>query len=138
MLEIDSQVLKKSKIYTTEPWGYKSVNNFLNMGLLIATDYNSSNLLKHIKEIENTMGRKLNKQNGYMDRVIDLDILLFNSEEVTSDELTIPHPRIVERKFSIVILQDIFEEKKIPVLNKKAITLLNNCKDNSKITIFEN
>ena len=108
------------------------------MGLLITTNYSSSSLLKHIKEIENKMGRKLKIQNGYMDRLIDLDILLFNNEKLTSSELTIPHPRIIERKFSIVILQDIFQEKKVPVFNKRASILLNNCKDNSKVSIFEN
>ena len=138
MIEINSQVLKKSRTYITEPWGYSSVNEFLNMGLLITTSYSSSSLLKHIKEIENKMGRKLNIQNGYMDRLIDLDILLFNNEKLTSSELTIPHPRITERKFSIVILQDIFQEKKVPVFNKRASILLNNCKDNSKVSIFEN
>tara|TARA_B100001093_G_scaffold518446_1_gene603282 strand:- start:1891 stop:2400 length:510 start_codon:yes stop_codon:yes gene_type:complete len=138
MLEVNCQVLKKSKIYITEPWGYSSVNEFLNMGLLITTKYNSSGLLNHIKNIENNMGRKVNPQNGYMDRLIDLDILLFNNEKSTSSELTIPHPRIAERNFSIVILQDIFQENKVPVFNKSASILLNNCKDTSKVTIFEN
>lgn len=138
MLEINCKVLKKSKIYITEPWGYNSVNEFLNMGLFISTNYSSSILLMHIKDIEKKMGRKLNIQNGYMDRLIDLDILLFNNEKLISSELTIPHPRIAERKFSIVILQDIFQENKVPVFNKKASILLNKCKDTSKVTIFEN
>ncbi len=90
-------VLYVSSIYETEPYGYEHQNTFLNVCVLIGTSYDPWSLLEELKRLEKLMGRKDTFRNA--PRVMDMDILLFNELEISTDRLTVPHPGLYERKF---------------------------------------
>ena len=104
------------------------------MGIQVQTELSPLKLLEVLKNIERKMGRKVASLNGYNDRLIDLDILLYNDLRMKENNLTIPHAEIVNRKFTIVILKDLFLKSKIPGLNLTAEELLDLTKDNSIVT----
>ena len=137
LIEENGIVKNKSKLYLSEPWGYSSKNNFFNMGIFIQTDLNPLELLSFIKCIESKMGRKKADILHYQDRIIDVDILLFNELEHLSEELIIPHPKIKERIFSILILKDLFKNNLIPVFNETADSILAKTVDNSIVSIHK-
>ncbi len=130
-----SDIKRISNYYETEPWGYKSENSFINLGILLETRYSPTILLDHLKQIEKKMGRERTKS-GYQDRIIDLDILTFDKIKFRSIDLIIPHPKIAERKFSIVILKDLFDDEVIPGINRSAQELLYRCKDTLKVHLI--
>ena len=135
LIEENAVIKNKSKLYISEPWGYSSNNDFINMGILINTHLAPLELLSFIKGIELKMGRIESKDKVYQDRIIDLDILLYNDLELFSKELVIPHPKIKDRIFSIIILKDLFKDDLIPVFNQTATEILENTNDKSVVTI---
>ncbi|MDG1690406.1 MAG: 2-amino-4-hydroxy-6-hydroxymethyldihydropteridine diphosphokinase, partial [Flavobacteriales bacterium] len=110
-------IINKSRIFCSDPWGYNSENEFLNMGLVIKTSLEPMQLLKKLKTIERQMGRGPKMVQSYQDRIIDLDILIYKGFTIDNEDLSIPHPKIKERKFSLLILKDLFENEFIPDLN---------------------
>ncbi len=109
-----------SAFYVTEPWGFKSDNSFLNAVCSINSDKSPMQILNITKEIEKVMGRsKKSVDRIYSDRIIDIDILLYDDLIFESDELTIPHPLMTERDFVIIPLVEIAPELIHPVLKKK-------------------
>ena len=103
------QVIDYSKVYETLPVGYLDQTNFLNCVLEIKTILSPSDLLQFCKsEIEDKSGRVKTIENG--PRTIDVDILLFGDRNVVDDNLQIPHPRLFERAFVLVPLNDIAPE----------------------------
>lgn len=130
-----SDIEFKSKIYLSEPWGFESKNSFLNMAVLVKTSFQPKELLMELKKIENEMGRQKKVKNEYEDRIIDLDILIFDQKKINSNELIVPHPRIRTRKFSILVLKDLFHNQRIPVLNNTADEMLQKVNDHSKIEV---
>lgn len=126
------EVKRVSNYYETEPWGYTSKNSFVNAGIIIETISPPEELLVFLKQIEKKMGR-VRTEFGYQDRIIDLDIMTFDHVKLSTTNLVIPHPKIAERKFSIVILKDLFFDEVIPGLNKSAQELLHQCEDKLKV-----
>ena len=125
-------VLKCSSLYETEPWGFKSENQFLNMVVEAETKLNPSGVLGAILMIESLLGRtREGKQ--YSSRLIDIDILLYEDIVVDEVSLKIPHPLMHERKFVLVPLDEIASELVHPVLKKNIATLLNLCEDKSDV-----
>ena len=93
-------VLACSSFIETEPWGFCSDNVFLNAVVKIDTSLTPHELLRVTQEIERAMGRTHKSVNGnYSDRIIDIDILLYEDMIVRDAELTIPHPLIWKRSF---------------------------------------
>ena len=129
------EVKRVSNFYETDPWGYESKNSFINAGVLIETIFSPEDLLAFLKQIEKKMGRQ-KTTGGYQDRIIDLDILTFDHVTLSTTNLVIPHPKIAERKFSIVILKDLFFDEVIPSLNKSALELLQQCEDKLKVQMI--
>lgn len=96
------EIIKESKIIETEAEGYVSENLFLNQTIQIQTELSPINLLDKIKLIEMNMGRVYPsdyKGQKYADRLIDIDILIFNQLDFQSKRLTIPHHQIKTRSF---------------------------------------
>ena len=135
-IQVYARVINKSRIFCSEPWGYESENEFLNMGLIIKTPLEPIPLLKKLKGIEKKMGRAPKLIKSYQDRIIDLDILIYKKFIIDSEELSIPHPKIKERKFSLLILKDLFENEFIPDLNDNAEKMLFKCGDKSNVVLF--
>ena len=105
-----TEIKKCSRLYETEPWGYKEQQNFYNCCALIETSLSPRALLGSLLGIEAALGRIREFKNG--PRIIDLDLLLYDDEKITDEELTVPHPRIKERAFVLYPLRDIFEDER--------------------------
>lgn len=124
-----------SSIYETEPWGLTSQPAFLNQALVMKTSLPPTNLLSAIKIIETEIGRAPSEKWG--SRVIDLDILLYETLTIKSDILTIPHPRISERRFALVPLAELNAALILPGTTVSIQQLLDQCQDNLSVTKIE-
>lgn len=103
-------VVDQSDFIETEPWGYESKNLYINAVIRVDTDLSPIDLLHKTQEIEREMGRLSKTVGGeYHDRVIDIDILLYGELKMKTDELIIPHPRMKERNFVMIPLQQLME-----------------------------
>lgn len=127
--EAGAIVKRTSSIYETEPWGAKDQPNYYNQVVEILTDLGAEELMKTILRIEKTMGRVRTEKYGT--RTIDIDILFFNDETINSDSLTVPHPRIQERRFVLIPMNEIAPEFVHPVLNEPISKILTNTHDSS-------
>ena len=93
-------VLACSSFIETEPWGFASDNAFLNAVVEIDTPHTPHELLRITQTIEHEMGRTHKSAGGvYSDRIIDIDILLYEDLVINEPDLTIPHPLMWQRKF---------------------------------------
>ncbi len=126
------QVKMLSSLYETEPWGFESESNFLNMAVEVSTRLKPSGLLGRILMIEAQMGR-LREGRKYVSRVIDIDILLYGDKVFEEKSLVIPHPKLHERKFALVPLNEITGGLVHPKLGKTIKALLKECPDKSKV-----
>ncbi|GAE28005.1 2-amino-4-hydroxy-6-hydroxymethyldihydropteridine pyrophosphokinase [Halalkalibacter wakoensis JCM 9140] len=99
------QLVRRSSIYETEPVGYVDQQSFLNMVVHIQTTKSAKELLDVTQSIEQYCGRERDVRWG--PRTIDLDILLFDEDNLMLEDLIIPHPRMWERAFVIVPLMEI-------------------------------
>lgn len=121
-------ILIKSSIFESESWGFKSENTFLNQVLSFQTELTPEEILKIILKIEKDLGR-IRVSDAYESRTIDLDILFFNDKIINKEALQIPHPRIQERKFILVPLNEILPDFVHPISNKSIRKLLDDCQD---------
>ena len=117
-------VLALSGFYETEPWGFQSENTFLNAALQLETALSPLELLKATQEIEIEMGRTQKSNGAYHDRIIDIDILLYEDLVLQTPELTLPHPLMHERLFVMGPLAEIAPNVIHPVFKKPVISLL--------------
>ena len=111
------KVTKQSSIYETAPIGYTDQPNFLNLCLEIETELSPQQLLKHCLDIEQQLHRV--REIRWGPRTLDIDILLYSDNIIETDNLSIPHPRMQERAFVLIPLNDIASDKKDPRLNLK-------------------
>ena len=114
-------VRAQSAFLATEPWGFESENTFLNAAIRVETELSPLALLKVTQQIERDMGRtqkstvnsQLSTANWqlstvtYHDRIIDIDILLYDDLHINTPKLTIPHPLMYERDFVLIPLKEI-------------------------------
>ena len=98
-------VLKSSRIYKSEPWGYKDQKEFYNSVTCIKTGLKPMELLKQCQKIEKKMGKR--KRFKWGPRIIDIDILTYKSQKTNSKILTIPHKYIIHRIFTVLPLFEI-------------------------------
>src|SRR5690554_6388626 len=103
----ETQVVR-SRIYETEPWGFESEVPFLNCCVSFYSSCIPADLLFVTKSIEKDLGRvKKSQKNEYQSRVIDIDILYVGELIVRTDELTLPHPQLYDRRFVFMPLIEI-------------------------------
>ena len=120
---------KESSLYKSSSWGYKSENIFFNQALKISTNFSSHQLLAVTQSIEFLFGRVYT--NSYQDRLIDIDIIFFNSEIINNEKLKIPHERMHERAFVLVPLCDIIPDFIHPVFQKSILSLSKEINNNN-------
>ncbi|MBX7155346.1 MAG: 2-amino-4-hydroxy-6-hydroxymethyldihydropteridine diphosphokinase [Candidatus Kapaibacterium sp.] len=125
----------ESGLYETEPVGYTTQPDFINMCVLGTTSLTPIEFYTGIKLIEKKIGRVERPQ--WHEREIDIDILLYGDEIISTDSLTIPHPRMHERKFVLVPATEIAPDVVHPVLHKSISVLLEDCTDTSTVTLLE-
>ncbi|MCF2445240.1 2-amino-4-hydroxy-6-hydroxymethyldihydropteridine diphosphokinase [Dyadobacter sp. CY345] len=116
-----------SSIYETAPWGVLDQPVFLNQILEVQTELMPEEVLRIILEIEHELGRIRYERWGA--RVIDIDILYFNDLVQDSARLTLPHPRLHERRFTLIPLTEIAPDFLHPLLQKTSLELLADCDD---------
>ena len=100
------KVVQISSFHRSEPMGFDSSNEFLNGCLVLLTDLPPQNLLIQLKEIEVSMGR-IKTSDKYEDRLIDLDIILYENLCIHTPNLQIPHPKYRERAFVLEPLMEL-------------------------------
>lgn len=120
-------VTKLSAVYETDPVGFVDQAAFLNMAVQIETDLTPSALLSAVLEIEQQLGRVRTMRWG--PRTIDIDILLYGSEQIDLPDLVIPHPAMAERAFVLIPLRDVWEGGVLPVFQKTIDNCLIFCED---------
>ncbi|MDR1524059.1 MAG: 2-amino-4-hydroxy-6-hydroxymethyldihydropteridine diphosphokinase [Tannerella sp.] len=102
------EILALSGFYETPPWGYESAESYLNAVVKVETGLSPSVLLSVTRAIERETGRKEKTVNGaYRDRIMDIDILLYDDLVMQTPELTIPHPFMHRRQFVMQPLAEI-------------------------------
>ena len=123
LMEASFEVCQLSGIYETEPVGIESKKNFLNMVAEIHVhNVSPTQMMARLLRIEYLLGRKdktLNKP-----RTVDLDILFFGDVRIETEFLTLPHPRLHERRFVLCPLNEIAPNFVHPVLQKEIQQLL--------------
>ncbi|MBX3045920.1 MAG: 2-amino-4-hydroxy-6-hydroxymethyldihydropteridine diphosphokinase [Anaerolineales bacterium] len=132
------RVLRQSAVYETEPWGYAEQARFLNLALEAETELAPAELLQHIKQVEQQVGRVASFRYG--PREIDIDILLYGNFQIDLSEaeadLKIPHPRLAERAFVLVPLAELAPELPVPGSGRTASQLLA-AQDASGVQLFD-
>lgn len=106
------KILKASGIYETEPVDCETDEKFLNAAILIETSVSPAVLLGECLGIEAAMGRIRSKRNE--PRIIDIDLILYEGFKAESYELTLPHPRALERAFVMAPLLELYPEGRAP------------------------
>lgn len=118
------EIIKKSTIYESKPWGFVSENQFVNTVIKISTRYSPDTLLKELKKIEEVLGREKKLSKKYEDRIIDIDILFYGTLIYKSNELVIPHPEFDKRLFVLIPMNEIEKNYIDPLSNKKISEIL--------------
>jgi len=133
--EKDIDIIGFSSIYETDPVGYEDQDRFLNMVIKVNTDLQPLDLLEVLQSIEHESGRERKIRWG--PRTLDLDILLFNQENIETERLIVPHPRMTERAFVLVPLAEIDQNLEIPTVTKPISLLLDELQDREGVRIWK-
>jgi len=128
-------VMSQSHLYETAPWGVADQPAFLNQVISIETILTPEELLSQTLEIEKQLGRERRLRWGA--RVIDIDMLYYSDLILDTENLHLPHPRLHQRRFTLVPLAEIAPDFVHPILRKTNQELLNECTDDSQVSVFE-
>lgn len=128
--QTDIKIIKESSIYETEPVGYLDQKSFLNMVIEVDTTFSAIELLDYCQSIEQELGRERTIRFG--PRTIDLDIIVYNQEDINTDRLTLPHPRMHERAFVLIPFNEIAPDLLVKGFDKRINHLTMNLSENDK------
>ncbi len=131
------KILNESSIYETEPWGPSDQPWFLNIVIQVETLLDENSLLNFCLEVEQKMGRERKEKWGA--RLIDIDILYYNDQILESEKLTLPHPGIETRRFTLMPLCEIAPNETHPISSQSQVMLLSKCEDalDCRLTEFQ-
>lgn len=130
------KIVRQSALYESEPWGFTSPGRFINQVVEVETALSPLQLLSVTQQIEKNLGREKPPGVRYASRTMDIDILFFGREILRLPELIIPHPRLHERRFTLLPLCEIIPDMEHPVLKKTVRTLLQECADAGEVSVF--
>lgn len=122
-------ILALSGFMETEPWGFDSENQFLNAAIKMETPLTPDELLSATQAIEREMGREKKSDGTYHDRVIDIDILLYDNQVIEQPGLIVPHPLMQERLFVMAPLAEIAPFERHPLLGQTFMELADSLRD---------
>ncbi|WP_079504214.1 2-amino-4-hydroxy-6-hydroxymethyldihydropteridine diphosphokinase [Mesobacillus jeotgali] len=128
-------VVNTSSVYETDPVGYTDQDQFLNMAIQVETNLSPFELLDTCLRIELKLGRK--RQIKWGPRTLDLDILLYNQENIETEKLTIPHPRMSERAFVILPLLEMDPSITLPTMREPLKNCLLSIPDREGVRIWK-
>lgn len=120
-------IVTASSVYRTAAWGKTDQPEFFNQVLFVNTTLGPEALLEQLLNIEMKLGRTRKERWG--SRIIDIDLLFYDQLEITTDKLTVPHPGIPFRRFTLAPLHEIAPQFRHPVLNRTIQELLDACAD---------
>lgn len=129
------EVVNTSSIYETDPVGYTDQDQFLNMAIQVKTSLEPVELLDTCLDIELKLGRK--REIKWGPRTLDLDILLYNHENIETEKLTIPHPRMRERAFVILPLLEMDPDLTLPNTGEPLKNCLQSIPDKEGVRIWK-
>ena len=131
------EIVAKSRLYESEPWGFQAEHWFLNQVVEIRTSLSPDVLMQTLLTIEKELGRDRSMPHqGYVSRPMDLDILYYGKDIIDTEMVTAPHPRLHQRRFTLLPLCDIAPDFMHPLLKKSNLQLLDECQDNGKINVL--
>ena len=110
--EKDVRVVNLSSLYETKPQDFSTKTNFINAACELKTSLEPLPLFQKLSAVESGMGRR--RGPGLEDRTIDIDVLLYDELEISTDVLVVPHPRMFERPFVMIPLNEIAPRMRIP------------------------
>ena len=124
------EIVAKSRLYESEPWGFQAEHWFLNQVVELKTSLSPDALMTELLAIEKELGRdRTTPHEGYVSRPIDLDILYFGDKIIETQLVTAPHPRLHQRRFTLLPLCDVAPDFVHPILKKTNLQLLDECQD---------
>jgi deoxyguanosine kinase len=129
-------VIQVSKLYQTPSWGFES-NAFYNCALVMHSSHSATKILSEILKLEKKLGRIRAENQGYQSRIIDIDLIAFDSEIIYSEKLVVPHPLMQNRNFVLLPLQDLNLVWKHPVLDKTIPELIALSPDESRCEVVQ-
>ena len=137
MLNAGLDVVRLSRIYETQPVDFVDQPSFLNM---VAEISGSSapppeQMLARMLRVEYALGRTRDLSKG--PRTIDLDLLIYKAETRTTAYLTLPHPRLSQRRFVLVPLAELAPNLVHPTLKRSMVDLLTDTTDCSEVVLFD-
>jgi 2-amino-4-hydroxy-6-hydroxymethyldihydropteridine diphosphokinase len=130
--EAGMEVIRSSGIYRSPAWGYRSENDYYNQCLACTSDQAPEVLMEQILSLEKAMGRKRGGE-GYADRIIDVDMLFYDDLVMDRTGLTLPHPRIQERLFVLLPMNELAPDLVHPRLGMRIRDLLEAVEDNGTV-----
>ena len=138
MGESCGEIVAKSRLYESEPWGFQAEHWFLNQVVELKTSLSPDALMTELLAIEKELGRdRTTPHEGYVSRPIDLDILYFGDKIIETQLVTAPHPRLHQRRFTLLPLCDVVPDFVHPTLKKTNLQLLDECQDTGLVkTLF--
>ncbi|HDZ06952.1 hypothetical protein LCGC14_0051440 [marine sediment metagenome] len=131
--KLAGEIRQVSSIYETPSWGFEG-EDFFNACLELQTLLSPEDLLSKLLAIETNFGRERKDGDEYQSRTLDIDIIYYEKEIIDTANLTVPHPKMQDRKFILKPLADITPQFYHPIFNKDTRNLLQECKDKSTIT----
>jgi 2-amino-4-hydroxy-6-hydroxymethyldihydropteridine diphosphokinase len=148
-----TRIVRQSSIYETEPVG-EVIGPFLNGAVEVETEFSAEHLMQQLLSIERSMGRRRVRMPKRAQmakrvrlpkdalrpkskpRIIDLDLLFFNNELIDSPKLTVPHPRVQERRFVLVPMSELAPALIHPRLNASISELLAGLKSAQRVVLM--
>ena len=121
-------VERHSSVYETQSWGKTDEPNYLNQVIQLKTSLSAQDILQKILNIEKIMGRVREEKWG--SRIIDIDILFYGQDIIAEQGLTVPHPELQNRMFTLAPLSELAPDLNHPVLKKSIFELKSELKDN--------
>ena len=132
-IEVHIGLLEKiSSLYESEPWGFDHPTKFLNQVVICTTSLLPLEVLEQIHSIEAKLGR-VREGKGYSARTADIDILFYGNISMKTQALTIPHPRLHERRFTLLPLVELCPTFEHPTKKRSILELLECCTDMSQV-----
>jgi 2-amino-4-hydroxy-6-hydroxymethyldihydropteridine diphosphokinase len=128
------ELRKISSVYETAAWGKTDQDAFLNQVLELETEFLPDRILHATQEIEKKLGRV--RQEKWGPRIIDIDILFHANHIQENPELTIPHPQLHLRRFTLLPLAEILPDLQHPTLHKSIAELLEECPDQLPVHLY--
>jgi 2-amino-4-hydroxy-6-hydroxymethyldihydropteridine diphosphokinase len=129
------EIVSLSSIYETNPVGYLEQGKFLNMVVCINTTFDAQTLLVTCMKIEQNLGRK--REIRWGPRTIDLDILLYNQENIVTKNLIVPHPRMLDRAFVVIPLVEIDKDIILPNMEKPIREIMDDIPEKEGVRIWK-